>query len=433
MFDSSTNTGQRKIVTNGQSTQPSFLGGLFFFLLFSGPPRFRERDPAASLHGDIDGVVILHLVVWVAAGLWALYQLRFYFKENSLPVGLRLPQRLGLGIVAALGLSTFVSVSPSLTAFKVCQMLILLLFTTVFVERYGVQACLRKIFQASVVLCLAIPVAAIVSPELVYVTTETGAQRLRGDYIAGTEVVSFFCLVLLIAGVQKIPKIVYGPLLVLSCGLLAVSLSRTAFLVLLVASILVLLRRPNSKPFRRFALVCVVAVSMFFVTDLVSDLDRYRDSRSIFTLSDRVGLWTYLSHVTLQTSPLLGLGYYAASRVYGPQYNSQLGAAHSMFVETFVGGGFLAFTLLMILCSLMCVYAVRVFRQGSVLSFTVTILFVATMMFGFIGPNLDSGSVATIFWSLAAIFPPLQSGSLVVVRGDIHATQWISSEPAYPQ
>jgi hypothetical protein len=390
-------------------SRPSTVSCALFFLLFSGPPRFRERDPAASLRGDIDAVVILHVIVLIVSGLWVFYQMRFYFQENFRPVGFRLPQKLGLGLVAALGLSTFVSAAPSLTAFMVYKMFISLMFTMVFVERYGVEACLKKLFQASAVLCVAVPAALLVNPDLVVVTTETGALRLRGDYIAGTEVVALICLVLLLAGVQKISKITYGLLLILCCVLLVASLSRSAYVSLFVIFLLVLLKRPRSKPFRRFARLSGLAIVLVLALDMASSFSQYRNPESILTLSDRVGLWTYLSTVTLQKSPLLGLGYYAASRIYGPQYNADLGTAHSMFFETLAGGGILAFTILVILCLVMSSDAVRVFFNGNTnLSFGVGILFLLTLMYGFIGATVDSGPTAITFWSLAASLPVLR-------------------------
>lgn len=396
--------------------QPSIVAGILFILLFSGPPRFRERDPSASLRGEIDPVVIFHLAVWALAGMWVFYQMRFYFQANAKPLGLRLPQKLGLGMVAALGMSTLVSVSPPLTAFMVYQMLVSMMFTTVFVERYGVEACLRKLFQASAVLCVVTAMAAIVLPDLVFVTTETGVLRLRGDYLAGTEGIALFCLVLLLGGVQKVPKIIYGLLLGLCCVLLVASLSRTAYLVLFLFFLLVLFKRPRSTPFRRFAYAFGVAGASALVLGYASAISQYRDPESVSTLSDRLGLWTYLSNVTLQKSPLLGLGYYAASRVYGTQYNAGLGTAHSMFFETFLGGGLLAITILIILCVVMSAYVIRVFCQDTSLSFTVTILFLATMMFGFIGATLDSGPAAIVFWSLAASVPILQNRSSTRLR-----------------
>ena len=387
--------------------KPSLLDGLLFFLLFSGPPRFRERDPVASLRGDIDAVVLLNLFSWIAAGLWCFYQMRFYFQERNKALGIRLPQKLGLCMVVALTPSIFVSPSSSLSAFKVYQILISLLFTTLFIERYGIEAGLQKVFHSSAILCVVVPLAAAVFPDLVFVTTETGAMRLRGDYIAETEVVALICLVLLLAGIQRLSRTMYGLLLVLSCVLLAFSLSRTAYLAVLVISVLVVLTRPHSKAFRRFALVSGLAVAAFFVLNSASNLGQYRNAESVSTLSDRTGLWTYLSDVTLRKSPLLGLGYYAASRVYGPQYNADLGTAHSMFFETLTGGGIPAVSFLLVLCFLMCAYAVRGFHRDSEISLAAASLLILSLMFGSIGATLDSGPIGITFWCLAAILPML--------------------------
>lgn len=391
-----------------RAERPSTVASALFFCLFSGPPRFRERDPLASLRGDIDAVVILHVVIWVLAGLWVFYQLRFYFQENLIPAGFRLPQQLGLCLIATLGLSTIASASPPLTAYMVYQMFISMMFAMVFVERYGVEPCLRKLFQASVLLSIAIPIVGFLAPELVYVTTETGAMRLRGDYIAGTEVVSLLCFVLLLSGVQELSKLNYWLLLGLSCTLLLVSLSRTAILALFVTFIIILLKRPASKPFRWFALIFGLGAIAMIAQGAVSYMGHFRSSESVFTLSDRLGLWSHLIAVTLRQSPLIGLGYYAASRVYGPQYNPDLGTAHSMFVETFAGGGFLALICLSLLCVGVAIYVLRALRQNTKLSFTIAILFVAVMMFGLVGANFDSGPVGITFWSIAASLPILR-------------------------
>jgi hypothetical protein len=87
-----------------------------------------------------------------------------------------------------------------------------------------------------------------------------------------------------------------------------------------------------------------------------------------------------------------------------------------MFFETFLGGGLLALTILIVLCVVMSAYVIRVFRQGTTQSFTVTVLFLATMMFGFIGSTLDSGPAAIVFWSLAASAPILQRRDLAWAR-----------------
>ncbi|MGA8812247.1 MAG: O-antigen ligase family protein [Candidatus Sulfotelmatobacter sp.] len=389
--------------------QPSLTSSVLFVLLFSGPPKFRERDTAASLRGDIDAVVILHVLVSIATVLWVFYQMRFYFQPRSKPIGVWLPQKLGLALVAALGLSAFVSVSPALTAFMVWKIFGSLIFTMAFVGRYGVDACLKKLFQASAVICIAIPFVLLINSDLVLVTTETGALRLRGDYFVGTETVAVLCLVLLFSGVQKLSKVTYGFLTVLCLGLLVASLSRTAGVILFVVSLLAVFKRLPSKAFARLATVMGAFVASAGALNIGSFLEKYRDPESVFTLSDRTGLWAYLSRVTLAKSPFIGLGYYAASRVYAVNYNSGLGTAHSMFFEAFVGGGLIGITILVALCVVMSVYAVRTFFRGNTnLSFLLSTLFLVCLMFGAVGPNIDSGPIAITFWSLAAILPLFQ-------------------------
>ena len=339
---------------------------------------------------------------------------------------LRLPQKLGLALVAAFGASTFVSVAPSLTAFKVYQMLVLLMFTAIFVQRYGVEACLQQIFRASVLLCVADAIAAFSFPKLVLVTTETGATRLRGDYIASTEFVALLCLVLLIAEVQKTSKMTYSFLLALSCTLLVASLSRTAYLALAVTSLMVLFKSCASKPFRRFTYVFgITTATLAIAFSVATEFGQYRDPESMLTLSDRLGLWSYLFSVTLQKSPVIGLGYYAASRVYGPKYNTQLGGAHSLFVEAFAGGGILAIVVLAILCIVLLTHAVRVYCQSSNLALTVAILFVVSVMFWCVGGDLDSGPGASLFWCLAAILPLVQTWGFSDTVGNCGSKRWL--------
>jgi hypothetical protein len=237
--------------------------------------------------------------------------------------------------------------------------------------------------------------------------------------------------VLLLAGVQRVSKLTYGFLAILCCGLLVAALSRGDYVALFLIFLLVLLKRPRSKPFRRFAYVFGFAVVLALALNFASLFERYPDPQSISTLSDRTGLWTYLSTVTLQKSPLFGLGYYAASRVYGPQFNPDLGTAHSMFLETFAGGGFPAITILLVLCVVMSVYAGRIFFSGNTnLSFAVGILFLLTLISGFLGANFDSGPAAITFWSLAAIFPLLRRDRLATPHGNRSAAQWILHNPA---
>ncbi len=198
-------SARRQLADPTKPARPGLASVALFMLLFSGPPMFRIRDPEASLEGAVDYVVILRLLVLMAGGFWVLYQWRKRFREGrgKLPFKLRLPQTLGLVVVACLFLSVLVSTAPALSTFKVCEMLVSLSFTAAFVEIYGIEECLNKIYLASTILCLAIAVCAFVAPDLVLFPSETGASRLRGELIAPTEIVAVFALILLLAKPKK--------------------------------------------------------------------------------------------------------------------------------------------------------------------------------------------------------------------------------------
>ena len=102
------------------------------------------------------------------AGIWTVFQIRKEVRGRSL-LALNLPQKVALMMIVFLGLSTFVSEAPMLTAFKVGQIVVSLLFTWIFVHRYGIAKCIDYIFLGSTTLCIAIAVSAFVAPDLVLV------------------------------------------------------------------------------------------------------------------------------------------------------------------------------------------------------------------------------------------------------------------------
>jgi O-antigen ligase len=373
-------------------------------LLFSGPPMFRIRNPEASLEGAVDYVVILRLLVLMGGGLWVLYQWRKRFREGrgKLPFKLRLPQTLGLVVIASLFFSVFVSTAPALSTFKVCEMLVTLSFTAVFVEIHGIEECLNKIYLASTILCLAIAVCVFVAPDLVLFPSETGASRLRGELIAPTEIVAVFALILLLARPKKPSNFRFLFSLVFFGILVAFSLSRTAYIILAIFFALYLWKL--KKKFYTYSAAAIVLILLLF--DVAPDFSAYRNTEGIFTLSDRFGLWGYLAAVTLQKSPWIGLGYYSASRVYGMEYAEGLGTAHSMFFEAFVGGGILAFVALVSLSIVTSIYAIRLlYHRENQLAFTLSMMFAATLMFGSIGGDFGYGPLGITFWSLCAMLP----------------------------
>ena len=394
--------------------RPTIAAAAVFLLALSGPPRLRIRDPEASLRGELDWVVILHLVVWGLAGLWVLWQIagRLQAKRSLLPS--HLPQIFGLAMILGLAASTWVSDAPLLTAFKVYQMLVLQLLAWIFAERFGAWTSLKAMLWGNGILCVVIAACAFVFPDEVWLATEFDPEpsRLVGELIAPTGVVSVLAIILLLTCVRKVWSLLPLASLTLFLGLLAFSLMRTAYVTAFLFFALVLLRRPNIKPVLRIAYVLCLSILLLYVWGQLPSISRYRDPESVSTLGDRIGLWRHLTAVTLHQSPWFGLGYYSASRIHGPEYNVGLGTAHSMFFEVLCGGGLVSFALLMALCITLTIYMVRLLcRRRDRLSFATCVLFIACLLFGFTGEELDSGPVAMGFWFCAAVLPWLYQQS----------------------
>jgi len=393
----------------------TFAATLLFLLMFSGPPKFRIRDAEASLRGDVDWVVVLHILVWGMAGAWVLFHIEKRGRAKLLLKRLRLPQKLGLAMILCLTVSAVISKAPALSAFKIYQMAVSLLFMQLFVDQFGHTSCLKRIFWGTALLCGVIAVCAYLAPDLVWIGSDFNPDpsRLKGDLIAPTGPVSALAIILLLTGVRKIWRVLPLALLGVFLGLLVFSLMRTAYLVILGFFVVVLIKRPNAKSLRQLAYLASALALAFYAYHWLPSLSQYRQPEDIANLGDRIGLWRYLSNVTLTQSPLLGLGYYSASRVYGPQYNPGLGNAHSMFFEILLGGGALSFALFAALCVLLCVYCTYLlFKSRDRFSFAIACLFFASLIFGSMGDEIDSGPVAMCFWFSATVLPRLYQRSL---------------------
>jgi O-antigen ligase len=397
----------------------TFVATSLFLLMYLGPPKFRIRDPEASLRGDMDWVVVLHILVWGLAGAWVLFQIVKQGRVKHTLKRLWTAQKLGLAIILCLAVSAVVAKAPALSAFKIYQMAVALLFTQLFVNQFGYTSCLKQIFWGTALLCGVIAVCALVVPDLVWIGSDFNPDpsRLKGDLIAPTGAVSAIAIILLLTGVRKIWRVLPLALLSLFLGLLVFSLMRTAYLVILGFFVLVLIKHPDAKSLRQLAYIAGAIALPVYAYHWLPSLSQYRQPEDVANLGDRLGLWRYLSNITLTQSPWLGLGYYSASRVYGPQYNSGLGNAHSMFFEILVGGGVLSFALFSALCLMLSWQAAYLlYKNRDRFSFAITSLFFASFIFGAMGDEIDSGPVGMCFWYAAATLPWLYERSSTRAR-----------------
>lgn len=389
--------------------RPTVFVILLFFLLFSGPPSLRLRDPNDSLESVIDPTVVFQVSVWVVAGIWTLYQLRKEFRARS-QITLRLPDKLGLLMILFLGLSTFVSEAPLLTAFKVGQMLVSLLFTWLFVYRYGIAKCIDYVFFGSILLCIAIAISVFVAPDLVLFLDE-GNMRLRGDPIAVMGTVGTYSTILLFTKRRQIPSLIFWPLLTLLCTLLAFSLTRHAWFLVLAFLLLYFARRSKGAFVRKLGFSFLAIFPFLFFFYILPALQEYRATDSVSSLTGRTDLWFYLVQVALTQSAWTGLGYYSASRIFGLDFNPGMGTAHSIFVEVLLGGGLLSLIPCLALCFLLTRRAFQFLSKDRTdLEFVCGTLFIVTMIIGLLGGDFACGEIGITFWSLAAAIPAMSLG-----------------------
>jgi len=366
------------------------------------------------LYGEVDWVVILHILVWGAAGLWVLWHIVSWIRARRRVKALTTSAKLATLLAFCLLFSASASGYQSLVLFKSYQFMVCVVFAAVFTYEYGIERTVGLIFWGSFSLCVLISLAAIWAPDMVWVQSELEAGRLRGDLLAQTGVVATLALISLFLISRNNPRWIEWTAIVFLMILLGFSLMRTSYVVLIVVSFLALLMNPRFKHRRLTVLLGAACLLLLTAGTVLRQLAEYRTSEGIWTLSDRLGLWAYLIGVTLTQSPWFGLGYYSASRIYAPEYNEGLGTAHSMFVELFVGGGLISLLLFVVVCVLMTYQAIRLTRKRPrLVDITAVSLFVACFAFGFVGSDIDSGPVGMTFWSLSSILVALGASSTI--------------------
>ena len=396
---------------------PKWFDSLLFLALMSGPPKFRGRDPYASLAGAIDLVVIVHIVVWTCGGLWVLARLYPTVVRRGILPAINPVQAVGALFIGALMLSMPESPGLLLTAFTLGQFAVMLSFTWVFTHRFGTAACLRHLFVGVSLLALAIVAALVFSPDLVAARSAAdsgiviGETRIVGGHLADLGNVALVGLVLCLSSVPPLRAPIFWGAFSLFGGLLVLSRTRSAFIALL-AFLVIGFTQGRGLRVRQLIVPLVAFAFGIFAMDAMTSTTQFlvRDTASISTMSDRIPLWQYLTSTVMREAPLTGLGYYAASRVYATEYNRGLGDAHSTFFEVLVGGGILGAALYLILCGLLIWFAVRLLsltrnRPSAVAA--AGLLFVA-LIGGVTQPEaLHAGPLGFAFWSTTALLPGL--------------------------
>jgi O-antigen ligase len=396
-----TNTGT---VQPTRFATPRWVDLLVFLFLMSGPPQLRVRDATASLRGETDAAILFRLAVWGCGALWIGVRLYPLVVDRGILPRIDAPQVMGGLLLIVLSTGIWIAPGPALTAFSIFQLAVMMGFALVFVRLYGPETYTRYLFIGLLLLALAIICAWILTPEMV-----VRRGRLRGDLIAPAGAVAVLGITLALSGALKFSRATLHAVVGVFVVLLIAAQTRTAFAAILPCLVLAWMFR-YPVPMKRVLPLAVVILIASTLVDKVAIGKQYviREEQSLATMSDRIPLWNHLVSTMLQESPAIGMGYYSASRVLGPQYNPLLGNAHSAFVEILVGGGLLGGFVFLALYAALGVYAVRLFARGrdDPLAFTVIALFTIIFLLSITDTDgIQRGPIGFTFWSLTALLP----------------------------
>jgi len=374
----------------------------------SGPPKFRDRDPMASVTGAIDTIVLLHVVVWGLGALWVLTRLySSLVRRGSLPA-VAPSQMIGVLLIAGLSLSAYHSPGVLLTVFTLTQFAVMIGFSWLFLHRYGPTTYLRHLFAGVCLLAAMMIGSLLLDPSVVIADA---MRRFVGYRISstGTGALAGVGLIFCLSNVPRLSPVRFWGLVGLFTLLLAVSRMRTAYVGILIYLLIASVHGKGLRV-RQFVGVLIALFLGLLAMEVASRTTDFivRETKTIETLSDRVPLWGYLTQTVMRDEPLIGLGYFAATRVLAPNYNQDLGTAHSVFFEGLVGGGIVSAVLYLFLCGSLISYAVRLLRIGSGQAEAVAVvgLFVFSLVVGITSTEaLHAGVVGFAFWSMPTLLP----------------------------
>jgi hypothetical protein len=246
--------------------------------------------------------------------------------------------------------------------------------------------------------------------------TTVGISRLTGDLVVlGFAPMVAYGIILLLSGPVKLSKPIYILILILHCCMLFLSATRSAYLCLLAFAIFTVFRGSANPVARRVSYGIIVATALVIFTGLSPSANAriVRETDSIDSLDGRLGLWKDLGEAALTKSPVIGLGYAAASRKYGLEYADWSGTAHSAFVEVLVGGGLLGSFVFIILWLVLGLQTVAVLkRTPGAYGLAACALLIAIFLASNVGEGIDAGTTGFTFWCVAAILPALRARPL---------------------
>lgn len=362
------------ICKNFSNTNLRLNDALLFILMFSGPPRFRARDPMASFKGETDWVVVLNLVIWGLGAVWVLRNL--YSKKK---ITFKKPEFLALLFAFSLSLSIVVSISPLLTTFRVAQVFVMILFVYFWTRKYSIELTLRFLLLSYILIGITIFIAAFAKPDLVYVPYGE-SYRLRGDYIANAGAIGSIGLILILSFPVIKPRwILILFIIPMFVWILMKAHTRSAFVGFILFLTLLLLRSPrvcSLKIVRYFFIAALPAIIIYWERIFPFLI---REEQSIYTLSDRTRVWNYITREALENNLLLGIGF-CAERIFTLEVNPGIGTAHSSLMSVLIGGGpFAALIYIILLANMAHSLWMSFFKNKNTLAFPLLSVFLAVL------------------------------------------------------
>jgi O-antigen ligase len=288
------------------------------------------------------------------------------------------------------------------------QFAVMLGFSWVFVHRFGTATSVRHLFVGVCLLALALLVTALLDPDVVIAAEQ---RRFRGEQIVptGTGTLAAMGLVFCLSNVPRLRSAVFWGALVVFGGLLVWSRMRTAYVALVAYLVIGLLFGRGLRVRPLVGVFVAVSVGLLLI-EAFAPAATYvvRDTQTIESLSDRIPLWSFLTEKVMRDEPVIGLGYFAASRVLGPQYNEDLGTAHSVFFEVLVGGGLVGAVSYLLFCASLLWYAGRLLRAapGRPQTIVTVGLLAFCLVVGVTSTEAaHAGPVGFTFWCMTAVLP----------------------------
>jgi hypothetical protein len=296
-------------------------------------------------------------------------------------------------------------------------------------NRFGERSLLIHLLGSCLALSSAIVLAALVMPDLVY----TG-ERLRGDFVANTGAVAAIGVVLSSSLGSPRSRFLRLGLFVGGGARLLMAMTRAAYAAVLAFVGLAAIRRPQAVWFRALVMSIVVVVPSVLALELGSTIIPWivRDSESVSTLSDRIPLWQHTIGVTLEESPLIGLGFYA-NRGVTTEYNPGLGTSHSAFVEVLSGGGLVAGSVFLLLILTLGGRASQILlsRETTAEAFAAASLLVSVLLLGVVSEEMVIASpTAFAFWSAVSLLSQSRGAALSGASGTFRGGR--PSQPRHP-